>query len=98
MFPNILPQAGGNAGGLLWAGLLNILKLFDRPALAFGMDEAVNAIHFKIPVAFVNHVFIGTQTERRKNQPARQRMGKRIERESNQPAKQRINEAGPTAV
>ena len=70
MFPHVLPQAGGDAGCLLLrATALNILKLFDRPALAFGMNQAVNAIHFKIPVAFVNHVFISAETERRKKQP-----------------------------
>jgi hypothetical protein len=73
--PNIIPQARRNSGGLLvLAGLVDILKLFDSAALAFGMNQAVNAIHVEIPVAFVNHIFIGPQTERRKNQPARQRV------------------------
>ena len=101
MFPNIIPQARRNSGGLLvLAGLVDILKLFDSASLAFGMNQAVNAIHVEIPVAFVNHIFISPQTERRKNQPARQRVRKRIERESNQPAKKRVNEAcnAPVAV
>src|SRR5665213_3646385 len=62
------------------------------------MNQAVNAIHIEIPVAFVNHILIGPQTERRKKQPARQRMRKRIERESNQPAKERVNETGDAPV
>ena len=46
VFPNIIPQARRNSGGLLvLAGMIYILKLLDGLALVFGIDEAVNSVH-----------------------------------------------------
>jgi hypothetical protein len=70
MFPNIVPQARRNSGGLLMlAGLVDILKLLDGLALVFGVDEAINRVHIQIAVAFMNHEFISPQAECRKKQP-----------------------------
>jgi len=93
VFPDIIAQARGDAGGLLvLAGLVDILELLNGLALALGMNQSVNAVHFQIQVVLMNHEFISPKAECRKKQPARQRVRKRIERESNQPAKQRVNE------
>ena len=65
MFPNVITQAGGDAGRpLLGAGLLNILKLLDGLALVLGVDKAVNGVHVEIAVAFIDHVFISPQATR----------------------------------
>jgi len=65
VFPNVITQAGGDAGRpLLWAGLLNILKLLHGLALVFGVDKPVNSVHVEIAVAFMDHVFISPQATR----------------------------------
>ena len=49
MFPNVITQAGGDAGRpLLWAGLLNILKSLHGLALVFGVDKAVNGVQASV--------------------------------------------------
>jgi hypothetical protein len=59
VFPNVIAQARGDAGGLLvLAGLVDILELLNGLALAFGMNQAVNGVHFQIQVALMNHEFI----------------------------------------
>lgn len=59
LFPNILAQASGDAGGLLpWTGVLHVLKLLDGLALVFRIDETVNRIEVKVAFALVDGEFV----------------------------------------